>query len=93
MFPVTNYSDIQADVEVHSNQLRIQSERNTQTAIWFGGFNPFATYTIDMVSCQGEGEIGFEFSDLGKEEQYFITISYKNSQIIDVNQKLVKASR
>ncbi len=93
MYPMAFYSDAHADVDIQHNQLVIQSERNTQTAIWFGGFNPFATYTIDIASCEGEGEIGFEFSNRAKAEQFFITIDYKNNEVADVNQKLVKASK
>ncbi len=93
MYPITNYADTSADVDLQNNQLCIQSEKNTRTAIWFGGFNPFSTYIVDLASCRGEGEIGFEFSDPGKAEQYFITINYKDNQIIDVNQRLVKASK
>ncbi len=92
MYPITHYLDNQADITIVNNQLSAQSDTDTQTALWFGGFNPFATYTIDMASCHGEGEIGFEFSDAVKAEQFFILIRYKDEQIIDVYQKVVKGS-
>lgn len=92
MYPITHYLDEHADVDILNNQLSVQSETETRTGIWYGGFNPFAAYTIDLASCNGEGEIGFEFSDAVKAEQFFVTIRYKEKRIIDVNQKVIKGS-
>ncbi len=93
MYPVTHYKEVEAKVEVEGKQLSVGSDQSTQTAIWFGGFNPFAAYTIDLASCQGEGEIGFEFSDPAKVEQYFITVSYNEERITGVSQRLVNGSK
>ncbi len=93
MYPVQNYLDDHAEVVCINNQLSIKSKKETQTSIWFGGFNPFATYTIDLAYCTGEGAIGFEFSDAKKTAQFFITIKYKSGQLVDVNQKVVKNSQ
>lgn len=93
MYPTSHYQDGQAAVNISNNQLSVQSEAETQTSIWFGGFNPFATYIIDLAACQGEGEIGFEFSDAAKTDQLFITITYADEQLIDVHQKVLKNAR
>ncbi|MCB0634621.1 MAG: hypothetical protein R2824_27430 [Saprospiraceae bacterium] len=92
MYPATHYLDEQAAIEIVDNQLSVHSETETQTAIWFGGFNPFATYFIELMSCQGSGEIGFEFADNERSEQYFITIGYKEGQLTDVKQKLTRGN-
>jgi hypothetical protein len=93
MYPITFYSGFHADIQVKNDQLQIQSDNESQASIWFGGFNPFAVYTIDLASCSGQGEIGFEFSDPEKKEQFFITISYSESKILDVNQKYIRESK
>jgi hypothetical protein len=93
MHPTTFYTGFHADIQVKNNQLQIQSDNESRASIWFGGFNPFALYTIDLASCSGQGEIGFEFSDPEKKEQFFITISYNENQILDVNQKYTKESK
>ncbi len=90
MYPITHYSEARAAVEVRHHQLTVRSDTETQTAIWFGGFNPFATYTVDLASCEGEGAIGFEFSDAAKAERYVITVNYQQNHITNVHQKLVK---
>lgn len=50
MHPIIHFSEVHASVNVNENKLVIQSEQETQTGIWFGGFNPFATYIIDLES-------------------------------------------
>ena len=92
MHPISHYTDVHSKVFVSEDKLVIQSENESQTAIWFGGFNPFATYTIDLASCSGEGEIGFEFSDAAKTEQFFIKIEFNDSMLIDIKLKIIKSA-
>jgi len=90
MHLTSQYSGTPSKVSIEVDKLSIQSEQETRTAIWFGGFNPFATYTIDLASCSGEGEMGFEFSNANKEEQLFITVGFKNSILTGANIRLLK---
>ncbi len=85
MHPATHYSDEHSSISVNEDKLLIQSEEESRTGIWFGGFNPFATYTIDLESCSGEGEIGFEFSDAVKRKQFHITLGFSDSILTGVN--------
>lgn len=93
MHPVSHYSDYHADIKIQNNRLQIQSKEESPGSIWFGGFNPFATYTIDLISCEGKGEIGFEFSNHEKTEQFIITLNYNENRLLDVNQKIIKESK
>lgn len=90
MHPITNYNEAHANVKIKEGKLFIQSEQETQTGIWFGGFNPFATYTIDLASTKGEGEIGFEFSSADKKQQFFIKVGFKNKIISGVKIEVLK---
>src|SRR5690554_310097 len=63
MYPITHHEKTKAEVDIHQGRLQIRSDAETGTSIWFGGFNPFATYTLDLNACKGQGSIGFEFSD------------------------------
>lgn len=92
MHPTTLYSGIYPDVQLKNDQLFIQSDKESQASIWFGGFNPFAVYIIDIDMLSGHGEVGYEFSNPEKTEQFFITISHNGKEILDVNQKYVKES-
>lgn len=93
MYPVRHYQDEHDKVKVTNSMLSIQSEDASQTSIWFGGFNPFATYSIDLISCVGHGEVGFEFSDNDRKEQFFITIEFMNERIVDAKLKVIKDGR
>ena len=93
MYPTTFYSGFHPDIQVKNNQLLVMSGEESKTSVWFGGFNPFATYTIDLASCRGQGEMGFEFSNPTKTEQFFVTLRYNDQQILDATQKYVKDSR
>lgn len=90
MHPTKHYSEEHSDIIISEDKLVIQSKKETQTAIWFGGFNPFATYSINLDSCSGNGEIGFEFADASKKEQFFIKIGFNNSILTGVNLKVIK---
>ena len=90
MHPISHYTDDHSKIFVSENKLLIQSTKESQTAIWFGGFNPFATYSIDLTSCFREGEIGFEFSDANKKEQFFIKIEFNDSMLTEVILRVIK---
>ncbi len=92
MYPIRHYADEQAEIFISDDKLVIQSERETQTGIWFGGFNPFATYSIDLASCTGEGDIGFEFSDAEKTEQFFISVGFNNAKLTGVKLRVINNS-
>lgn len=90
MHPITHYNEKHADVKIKEDKLLIQSEQESQTGIWFGGFNPFATYTVDLASTSGEGEIGFEFSSADKQQQFFIKAVFEDSHLSGVEIKVLK---
>ncbi|WP_137404488.1 hypothetical protein [Echinicola rosea] len=81
MYPTTHYGNDGADVGIEDGHLIIQSEKETETGIWFGGFNPFATYSMEVHGTKGNGELGFEFSDAKQEQRFLIKISFEDSLI------------
>lgn len=89
MYPATHYGTEPADISIRDGKLVVQSEQTTQTGIWFGGFNPFATYSIDLSSCTGKGEVGFEFSDAHDKEQFFILIEFEDALLTDVKLRVI----
>ncbi len=92
MHPVKHYFEEHSEITIRDAKLFVQSRQETQTGIWFGGFNPFATYSIDLDSCVGNGEFGFEFSDANKQEQFFIKIEFKQSILSGVKLSVIKNS-
>jgi len=92
MYPTTHHMEAHAQVRVYHGKLQITADTETETSIWFGGFNPFATYTLDLASCEGEGAIGFEFSDAEKTERFVIAIDYQEKYITDVHQTIMRGN-
>ncbi|WP_234573280.1 hypothetical protein [Rhodohalobacter sp. 614A] len=92
MHPVKHYRDNHADVIIRDEKLVVQSKQESQTSIWFGGFNPFATYSIDLNSLSGNGQVGFQFSDAANEEQFFVAIGFNDSTLTEVTLRVVHKS-
>lgn len=93
MHPVRHYSQTASQVSISEEKLVIQSGRPTETAIWLGGFNPFATYTLNLAGCEGRGEVGFEFSDAVKQEQFFISAQFRDTVLTGARLKVVKDNK
>jgi len=93
MHPIDHYMERKANVEVRADLIHIQSEGESRTGIWFGGFNPFATYTFDLLSCLGEGEVGFSFGDASQEEQFILTVGFEDSIVTAVSLRILSASK
>ncbi len=91
MYPVSYYSDTHARVTVHKGQLLVSSDTTTHTAVWFGGFNPFATYTLVVDSTEGAGAVGFEFADAANTERFAVVVTYSGQHIVDVELGIKKA--
>ncbi|UGU15448.1 hypothetical protein LS482_17410 [Sinomicrobium kalidii] len=89
MHPTKHYLNTRSNVSLNNNKLVIKSGKKTETGIWFGGFNPFATYEIDLSSVRGEGSLGFKFSDAADKEQFFIKIGFRDSTLTGVNLRIV----
>ena len=84
MHPVKHHLAHFAVLGVEEDKLVIASPEQSETSIWFGGFNPFATYTIDLDTLTGNGWIGFEFADGRKREQVRVMPEFINGLLGDV---------
>ncbi len=90
MHPISTYSTQASNTYLNKDELIVESNQETQTSIWLGGFNPFATYTLDLSSCKGTGEVGFEFSDANKQEQFFVTVTFEETTLTGSKLRVVK---
>lgn len=90
MHPITHYLEEEAELVLEKGQLVVRSEAETQTGIWFGGFNPFATYILGLGDVSGKGEIGFAFGD--GNEQMRVTVRYAEGEIRDLVQEIYRGS-
>lgn len=92
MHPHTCFSEDEPEILLDSDKLIVRSEKKTATAIWFGGFNPFATYIIELDELSGNGEVGFEFSNIEKTKRFIITAEFDNDKLVDVRLNITSNS-
>ena len=92
MHPAKHYLNEHAEVLIRDGNLVVQSEQETQTEIWFGGFNPFATYSIDLQEIHGEGSIGFTFSDARQNERFSILAGFNDSTLTGITLRVIHGS-
>lgn len=93
MYPVSHDLEGHARVTVDDGRLLIGSDGETHTALWFGGFNPFATYTLAVASSRGEGAVGFEFADADNANRLAVEVEYRGQHITDVKLEVRKAGK
>ena len=79
-----------AKISILGDELMIQADKESNTSLWLGGFNPFAVYSLSIVSARGEGAFGFKFSDASEQEEISILEAYKDSVITDLRFKVVR---
>ncbi len=90
MHPNYSYSEEKAAISVHNGKLVIGSDVATETVVWLGSFNPFATYTIKLDDCRGKGEVGFEFSDSDRKERFIVTVLFSGKRLFGAKLRIVK---
>lgn len=89
MHPTHHFTTDQPRIRVTGDQLQISADTDTESSIWLGGFNPFATYTLDLQACFGKGSLGFEFADQDKRERFLVSVVFENSRLIDVRLRVI----
>ncbi len=90
MHPSHMHTSEKPDISIQQDLLVVKSENRTESSLWFGGFNPFATYILDLNRCKGQGKVGFEFSDPKKTERFVVTVSFQENRLTDANLEIIK---
>ena len=93
MHPQKHFLKEHATIELNQDKLIVKSQLKTQTKIWLGGFNPFMSYTIDIGSSNGNGAIGYEFSDADENERFIIKVIFKDKSIKEVKVNILKNNK
>ena len=84
MHPIKHLKAAQANVLLKGATLSVGSKDSSETLIWLSGFNPFATYTIDLDTLEGDGEIGLEFSNQQKGEKIQFSVLVEQGFVKDI---------
>ena len=93
MHPIHYYSNNHPDIYIERGTLVVKSESPTESSIWLGGFNPFATYVIDVSRFDGDGVVGMEFSNADKQVRMLVTVAIKNQIIQEAGIKVIEKEK
>ena len=89
MHPTRTYSVQKPQVEIQEEDLVIRSPRPTESVLWLGGFNPFATYYLDLKEARGACQVGFEFSDPQGHERFIVSVQIRDDQLLDARLRIL----
>lgn len=90
MFPVKDHGAEKANVSINDEQLVIEAGQEAETSIWLSGFNPFATYSLDLALSQKNTSIGFEFANDARDTRFIVAVHDNGERISDVRQMIIK---
>lgn len=84
MHPIHQYGKDSAKINIEKGLLNITANTESESTIWLAGFNPFATYIMDLGNITGAGKLGFQFADPKKKEIVRVSISYAAGLIANI---------
>ncbi|WP_375585209.1 hypothetical protein [Cyclobacterium xiamenense] len=90
MHPISHHRAEKAAVLLKNDQLLVRSEEASHTEVWFGGFNPFATYSLDLGNLSGTGVLGFTFGS--GPEGMRVGLEYTNGRLQDLRMEVFEDS-
>jgi hypothetical protein len=90
MHPLKRHSG-SAELKLVSGKLLITATAPAETSVWFSGFNPFATYELELTSADN-GEVGLEFIH-GAGEAIRIDLLCANKSVQGVRWSLTKGDQ
>ncbi len=93
MHPLHPYTENQPTLTIEEDQLIVHSSQTTESSVWLGGMNPFATYVLEIDSYQGTGEMGFEFADAARQERLIVSLSFQHDKLRDARIRIHKADQ
>ncbi len=92
MHPVNNWGG-NPEIKIEGGKLFIGSGGESISTVWLGGFNPFATYAIDLDTFAGNGEIGLEFTDMERSGSFCLKVKAENGLLAGAMFEVTKGSK
>lgn len=92
MHPITHRGTAKANVRCEKGGLQFDSSAAAETTLWFGGFNPFATYSVETGFVKGTADVGLEFRHEGG-EVLRITVGIRDEKCEAISWNLLKEGK
>lgn len=91
MHPVRSHNNALPSINIESNQLVVSTTSSTESCLWFAGFNPFATYSLEVKDVIGNARFGFEFSDPSAEYRFVVSLVFDGQRLQDAVMIIIHA--
>lgn len=92
MHPESVSAEQRATSTIDSDVLTISANGSpAHSNRWVGGFNPFATYEIEIESLAGDGTVGIEFSDPTSSDRLTADLTFRDGKPSDVQWQTIVA--
>lgn len=69
MHPAIGDQNGQTEFVLGDDALNVSAPQPAAACRWVGGFNPFATYDVDLKDFKGSGAVGLSFRDSGQSDR------------------------
>ena len=91
MHPVVTLDDSEPAVyTVQDEQLNIQADQPSHSAMWVGGMNPFASYVLQIEHLEGHGMIGFDLGSADGADRHSLLLAFQGTKPVSVLWKVTR---
>lgn len=73
-----------AKLSIDQGKLQVSSSASRASWLWLSGFNPFATYSLDLDTVNGPAAVGFEFRSPVADQGMRITVHSEEGVLKDI---------
>ena len=81
MHPASNISGAKANYTIDNDKLVIANSAKGKNAIWIGGCNPFACYSLDIAKIKGSGTAGVAFTSRDRKSYINICLAFSADKL------------
>ncbi len=92
--PITHLSGTSTDYESDRGLLTVSAPGTSESALWVGGFNPFATYDVSFAGTQGESpKAGVDFATPDNKNRLSILAGFTSNRCTSIQWRVIVAGR
>ena len=93
-YPLIKVSGGKTSYRVDKGLLTASAEKPSESALWVGGFNPFATYDISFAdSEENSGEAGVEFATPDNKNRLMVLAGFKGDKCKTIRWQVIVKGR
>ncbi len=89
-FPDVVVTGEKTNYRLHDGLMTLSADKSSESALWVGGFNPFATYDIEFTESKGSSALaGVEFATPDNRNRFSILAELDEGRCLNVHIRMV----